>query len=622
MNIVFLLVSLIPGSPEPAPVPVAPTREKVDLPGFEQGDLYVLDRLSNEKLVRVERSEWVFVAILIREGLDRAYRKEAIAALARMRKADRVTQILDGVTRASQRGAGKRGALSDLTGFLMKAPPAALRKRRQDLLRLATESKDAVLRRAGYAALVLADGTHEPSWRLAESSNDALVDFLNGVPLISDRAARAALHAKIDPLLRSAPNRAVRQAAIRASVSIPGRESETFTMLASLVRDGTERDAAIEALRQLPPEHWPKEGVESLLESVMAYLEGVDPTDRNTAPFKRARQLADDLASLLPEARGREVRQALDGLGIRVVTIRALPDAMSYDRAHVVVEAGSPIEITFENPDLWLHNLVIVAPGALQEVGIAAGNMLSDSASWKGLSYVPDSPKVLFATGMVNSRESETLAFVAPEVVGEYPYLCTYPGHWVSMKGVLHVVDDVDAWIAANPVKATGADPDARTFVQAWKLRDFLSDLGELDRGRSVARGRELFTAVTCVTCHRVEESGGVIGPELGEVARRLQPPELLTAILEPSRAINEKYRTWVIALKDGRVLSGNITRQDAETLDLVTDPLASARGIEISRDDIASQQSSNVSTMPMGLLNTLTREEVLDLLAYIRSGR
>lgn len=622
MNIVLLMVSLLSGGPEPSPAPATPTREKVDLPGFEQGDLYVLGRLSNEKLVRVERSEWVWVTILIREGLDRSYRMEAIAKLAKLRKTDRVTQILDGITRAGTTAQGKRGALSDLIGFLMAAPAAELRKRREDLLRF-TEAQDALLRSAGYAALVVADGTNEPSWQLAEKSNDGLVDLLGGVPLISDPTTRAAFYARIEPLIRNAPSRAIRQAAIRASASVPGRERETFAMLASLVRSGTERDTAIEALRQLPSEHWPKEDAESLLETLMKYLEGIDPTERNTSPFKRARQVADDLASLLPVDRGREVRQALGSLGIRIVTIRAVPYAMKYDRAHVVVQAGSPIEINFENPDLWLHNLVIVAPGALAEVGISANHMLSGSASWRGQPYVPDSEKVLFATRMVNSRESETLTFVAPKIVGEYPYLCTYPGHWVSMKGVLHVVDDVDAWIAANPIKATGTDPDARAFVQAWKLSDLVTDLGKLDRGRSVEQGRELFTAATCITCHRVEKnrvekSGGSLGPELGEVARRLQPAEMLAAIVKPSATINEKYRTWVIALKDGRVLSGNVTKQDPETIHLVTHPLASTRAIEIPRDQIATQQSSNVSTMPMGLLNTLTREEILDLLAYI----
>ena len=96
---------------------------------------------------------------------------------------------------------------------------------------------------------------------------------------------------------------------------------------------------------------------------------------------------------------------------------------------------------------------------------------------------------------------------------------------------------------------------------------------------------------------------------------------EMLTAILMPSKTINEKYRTWVIQMDDGRALTGIVTQQDAQAIYLVQNPLANADPIRIPRDQIEAMQQSDVSTMPMGQLNTLTRDEILDLLAYIRSG-
>ena len=117
MTSILLIALLYPGFQQPDSVAEKPTREKVDLPGFEQGDLYVLSRLSNKRLVNVERGEWAFVAILIREGLDRAYRREAIAELAKLRKTDKLTQIFDGIARAQENKDGKTGALSDLIGF-------------------------------------------------------------------------------------------------------------------------------------------------------------------------------------------------------------------------------------------------------------------------------------------------------------------------------------------------------------------------------------------------------------------------------------------------------------------------------------------------------------------------
>ena len=185
----------------------------------------------------------------------------------------------------------------------------------------------------------------------------------------------------------------------------------------------------------------------------------------------------------------------------------------------------------------------------------------------------------------------------------------------------LHVVEDVDAWIAANPVKATGSDPNARAFVNAWKPDDLVKDLDALDRGRSMARGKELFTVARCDVCHRVGTVGGQLGPDLAEATQRLKPAEMLTEILAPSTTINEQYRSWSVLLDEGTVLTGLITKQDDEAIHIVQNPLASADPIRISRDRIEAMKSSTVSTMPMGLLNTLSREEILDLLAYVRSG-
>ncbi len=602
------------------PTAVEPKREKIDLPGFEEGDLYVLSRLSNEKLVNVERSEWVYVALLIREGLNHSYRKEAITELAKLRKTDELTQILDGINRAGKNDDEQMGALNDLIGFLMAAPPAELKKKRDALSQFASGADHELVRQAGYAAMILADGTVDRAWRLAEKSEEGLVHLLNGIPMISDPKARAALSLKVEPLVHEAPSRGIRQSAILAIASLPGREREAFATLASFVREGTERDTAIQALRRLPSERWPKGQVQDLVDSVMKYLQSVDSTQRNTPEFKRARQLGEDLASLLPVARGREVREALSSMGIRIVTVRSIPSRMAYDRVHIVVQAGQPLEITFENPDSMAHNLVIVVPGALAEVGIVASHMVDDSENWKGKKYVPNSDKVLFATRLLRARESDTVTIVAPKTIGEYPYLCTYPGHWASMNGILHVVEDVNAWIAANPDKASGSQAGARDFVRAWRLDDLVSDLDKLERGRTLGRGKELFTATACIACHQVKTVGGVVGPNLTEVSKRLGPAEMLAEIIEPSKTINENYRTWVIALSDGSIASGIITKQDSKAIHLVENPLASTQPIEIPRDRIIATESSNVSTMPMGLLNTLSREEILDLLAYIRS--
>ena len=596
-------------------------REKLDLPGFEQGDLYVLSRLSNDELLRVERSEWVHVAILVRNGLELQQRREAITGLAAIRKTDESTQILAGLVRAQAEADESMDALNDLSRLLLATSPAQLQGNRARLIDLASNADHELVRQSTFAALMLAEEDSQVVWRLAENSDQGLVDLMKGIAKISDPETLKALRPKIQTVLQATPHSEIRQGAILALASIPGNGKQTFELLASFFRAPGERDAAVQALLNVPADQWPKQQAQELIPAVMDYLQQVDPTRRNTDEFKRARQLGESLAALLPDAQGRDTRKILATMGIRTVTLRAVPFSMRFDRTHMVVQAGSPIEITLENPDMWLHNLVIVAPGALEEIGTLAGHLLTDSATWKGLAFVPDSNKVRFATRIVKTLESDTITIVAPDQVGDYPYLCTYPGHWVSMNGILHVVADVDAWIAAHPVEATGSDPGARSLVKDWQLRDFANDLADNQKDRSLANGKSLFTTATCAACHRVGDIGGSIGPELGEAAQRLSAADMLSEIIEPSKTINERYRISLIQLQDDTSLAGVITRQDARTIYLADPAQSDVQPQAIARDQIAGIQSLDISTMPEGLLNSFSKDEILNLLAYIRSG-
>jgi putative heme-binding domain-containing protein len=597
-------------------------RVKVDLPGFEQGDLYILGRLSNEKLVKVERSEWVYVAILVREGLDRHHRMEAVTKLAEIRKSDEPTQILRGIVRTADAEGESTGALHELASLLLLVPPRELAKKRTELVKLATYADHEVVRQSAYAATILADGQAEPVWRMAEKdkSNQGMIDFLNGLSMILDSRALTPLFPVVETVVRQSENAPLRLAAIRALASIPGHHKAVFDLLVPLVSQNTARDAAVQALLRIPIGNWPKNHADTLANHLVKYLRAVDPTQRNSPEFKRARQLGEKVVTVLPATRGGEVRKTLESMGIRTVTIRTEPYSMKYDRVHVVVKAGQPLEITLENPDTWSHNLVIVAPGALREIGVLASRMTTESATWKGLRFVPESPNVLFATQMVHTLQSDTITVIAPDIPGEYPYVCTFPGHWASMNGTLHVVDDVDAWIAENPVKATGSDPQSKGFVKAWQLDDLADDLGKLGSNRSLQRGKSLFTTVTCSACHRVGGEGGAIGPPLDDVSRRFDPAAMLTEVLEPSKTINEQYRISVIELKDGSVVAGTISKQSEHAIYLVEDALEDSPPTEISRERISAIKGSNTSTMPPGLLNALTKDEILDLLAYIRS--
>jgi azurin len=165
-----------------------------------------------------------------------------------------------------------------------------------------------------------------------------------------------------------------------------------------------------------------------------------------------ALQLGEKLAAALPEGPRLGVRRDLRALGVQVVRIQSVPEQMLFDLKWFAVQAGKPVQIVLANPDAMQHNLVIGQPGSLQEIGTKGATMPlpADAAGNNVKPYVPDTPLVLHATRLLNGGETERLNFTAPAKPGEYIYLCTFPGHWVRMYGVMLVVDNLEAW-EGNP---------------------------------------------------------------------------------------------------------------------------------------------------------------------------
>ncbi|GAA5136998.1 hypothetical protein GCM10023213_12980 [Prosthecobacter algae] len=111
---------------------------------------------------------------------------------------------------------------------------------------------------------------------------------------------------------------------------------------------------------------------------------------------------------------------------------------LQYVQKQLTAKAGEKLTLTFKNPDVVPHNWLLAKPGSLQKLGDQVNLMITDP---KGLAkhYVPDSQDVLVYTDMTNPKEQFTIHFEAPKEKGDYPYLCTFPGHWMVMNGVLKV---------------------------------------------------------------------------------------------------------------------------------------------------------------------------------------
>jgi putative heme-binding domain-containing protein len=161
---------------------------------------------------------------------------------------------------------------------------------------------------------------------------------------------------------------------------------------------------------------------------------------------------------------------------------------------------------------------------------------------------------------------------------------------------------------------------EPREFVHAWTMNDVLTALDHATTGRDFERGRRAFIDTQCYTCHRLGNAGGGIGPELTAVGSKYTRRELLESLLEPSKVISEQFQNVDVFLKDGDAVTGRLVRESDSEVVIETDPLARSERT-VARAEVDEVRASKLSPMPEGLLNILTREEILDLLAFLESN-
>ncbi|MBX2923474.1 MAG: hypothetical protein KF746_14830 [Chitinophagaceae bacterium] len=241
-------------------------------------------------------------------------------------------------------------------------------------------------------------------------------------------------------------------------------ESSRLIKAVNISKDGMKIRLVADSLKQGYIHEVKVEGIRSsdnylLLHNVGYYTlneipdgEKLEITDENRVVAKQVASLEDDTEqktagtvkpakkSTVPEAAAskRILKQPDSWTKGADQTIVLTPaNNLTFNVSDVTVKAGSRIKLTFNNTDDMLHNVVITAPGAADEVGSAALKM---GLSGERMNYVPSSPKVLFYTALIQPGKSETIYFTAPSVPGNYSFVCTYPGHYLVMRGILKVM--------------------------------------------------------------------------------------------------------------------------------------------------------------------------------------
>ncbi len=179
--------------------------------------------------------------------------------------------------------------------------------------------------------------------------------------------------------------------------------------------------------------------------------------------------------------------------------------------------------------------------------------------------------------------------------------------------------------LAKKPVKKSALENLGAIFAGRTETEWTLEELTQAARSnlkqRDFANGRKMFAAAGCFACHRFKNQGGMVGPDLTTAGRRYSARDLLDQVIHPSKVINDQFSAVMVVTDDGVVHNGVIVNLGGGRMTLNTDLTDPNQRIAIERDSIEELIVSKVSPMPAGLFNRMTKEEILDLLAYLISG-
>lgn len=184
-----------------------------------------------------------------------------------------------------------------------------------------------------------------------------------------------------------------------------------------------------------------------------------------------------------------------------------------------------------------------------------------------------------------------------------------------SLKGIL----------AKKPVKKTALENLGAIFTGRSETKWTLDELSQAAKSklkrRDFANGRKMFAAAGCFACHRFQNQGGMTGPDLTSAGRRYSARDLLDQVINPSKVINEQFSAVTVVTEDGLPHTGVVVNLNGDRLTLNTDLTDPNKRVNINRNNIEEIVISKTSPMPTGLFNRMTKEEILDLTAYLISG-
>ena len=204
----------------------------------------------------------------------------------------------------------------------------------------------------------------------------------------------------------------------------------------------------------------------------------------------------------------------------------------------------------------------------------------------------------------------------------------SYAGHIFNMKKVAlnHIPEkERDAFKTAEIFLNKKVDfsklARAKGPGQAWTLELYKKLEKEKGlKGRSFDNGKKMFEAALCSSCHRFAADGNSIGPDLTSLGGRFDDKAIFEAILQPNLFISDQYAATTLTTKKG-VFTGRIREEEGDVIRLFSNPYDPEKLTEVKTSDVIKREYSPVSMMPPGLIYSLNAEELLDFMAYLKSG-
>lgn len=213
--------------------------------------------------------------------------------------------------------------------------------------------------------------------------------------------------------------------------------------------------------------------------------------------------------------------------------------------------------------------------------------------------YAPGGDDSLGQKLIASLKESKALRSLRPEDIK--PHLAKFPA------SIQQSVDEILASVQTDA---------SRDRVKLDGLIGELAKLsGDIRRGQAIFNG----TKAACASCHRLGYLGGDLGPDLTSIGTVRSERDLLEAVVYPSMSFVRSYEPWVAEAKDGEEYSGVLRRDTPEEIVLATGPGAETR---IPRANLANLRLASLSVMPAGLDEQLTKQELADLLAFLKNTK